>query len=89
MSDILAVTYDDSIPVTPSDTTADPAGPFAGLHTGSGGNITVTTIRGRKVLFTACAAGTVLQQAVSQVWITGTAATGIVGMIALPWKGKG
>lgn len=89
MSTIQAITYEDAIAVTASDSAKDPAGPFAGFYTGSGGDITVVTSRGRTVLFKGTAAGLVVTCAILQVKVTGTAATNILGMLAPPYKGPG
>ena len=93
MSNILASVYDSAIAVTASDTTADPAGPFASLYvgtsTGIAGTLTVTTIRGTKVTFTGVLAGTIIPVAVQRVWSTGTTATNVLGLLAMPYKGSG
>jgi hypothetical protein len=80
MSDIASVTYADAVAVAESDTTADPKGPFAGLYTGSGGDIKVTTLRGTSVVLAGTAAGIVIPIAVSRVWSTGTVATSVLGL---------
>lgn len=86
MSNILAITYDGAVSPTQSDGTNDPAGPFAGFYTGSGGNIKVTTIKNQDVTFASAAAGVVMTVAILRVWSTGTVATGVLGMQALPFK---
>lgn len=88
MASILSITYEDAVAVTPSNSTDDPAGPFAGFYTGSGGDISVVTARGSTVTFASTPAGVVMTCAIKRVRTTGTAATGVLGMLALPWKGK-
>ena len=86
MSNIMSITYEDAIAVTPSDTVADPSGPFAGFYVGVAGDVTVTTIRGTKALFKSCQAGVTYTQAIQRVWSTGTTATNILGQVAMPYK---
>ena len=93
MSDITSVTYESAVAVTPSDsapvagTAASPKG-FAGFFTGSGGNITVITYLGDTVLFAGTAAGIIIPVAITYVKATGTAATGIVALVAGPYGGN-
>lgn len=87
MSNILAITYEDAVAITASDSVADPAGPFAGFFTGSGGNVKVQT-RSGAVTLTSLPAGVIVPLWVSRIWSTGTTATGVLGMLALPFKGK-
>jgi hypothetical protein len=91
VSDILARTYDSAIAVTPSDTTADPAGPFAALYMPATGNLKITTVRGTAVTFTAVPAGTFIPVATQRVWATGSQGGGanVVGLLAMPYKGSG
>jgi hypothetical protein len=84
MSDIAASAYDGAVAVTPSDTLNDPGGPFAGLYTGSGGNIKITDPVGNSTVLAGTAAGVVLPIRCVRVWSTGTAATGVVGLIGRP-----
>lgn len=86
MSNILSITYDDAIAVTASNTVADPAGPFAGFYSGSGGTIKVTTIKGTAATFTNVPAGVVVTCAILNVWSSTTTATNILGMVANPFK---
>lgn len=81
MSDLGSVSYQTAKAVTVSDSTPDPEGPFDGFYTGSGGNITVITVEGDTTEFAGTAAGIVIPCQIKQVKETGTAATGIVGMI--------
>ena len=86
MSDIRAVTYEHAIAVSPSDTVNDPAGPFAGLHcTGTAGLATVWTRSGSVQVY--LLQGVVLPLLVYRVGVTGTSATGVLGMKALPYLG--
>jgi hypothetical protein len=88
MSNILAVTYDGGVLVTPSDTTDDPNGPFAGLHTGAGGDIKIIDGKGATVVLYSCAAGIELHVACRRVWSTGTATPSkVTGLYANPFKG--
>jgi hypothetical protein len=75
-----------SFSVTPSDTLADPYGPFDALYTGTGGNITIVSESGKTVLLNGTAAGVVLPINFSRIAATGTAATAIVGL-KLPGAG--
>lgn len=88
-SDIKAITFESASPVTVSDGTNDPNGPFAGIFTGSGGTIKLTTVRGETATFVSLAAGVILPVATLRVWSSTTTATSVLGMIALPWKGPG
>lgn len=86
MSDILAVTYDDAIAVTPSDTTDDPAGPFAGLQcTGTAGLAKIITGAGRTATIF-LPQGICTPIAARRVFTTGTAATSIIGLRAQPFS---
>jgi hypothetical protein len=90
MSSIMSITYDDAIPVTPSDSVSDVAGPFAGFYSGTGGTIVVQTVRsGNSVVRTLLGvpAGIIVPLAIVRVNATGTTATGIFGMVAMPYKG--
>jgi hypothetical protein len=86
MSNILAVTYDNAIAVTASDTVDDPGGPFAGFYTGSGGTIRVLTIKNGDVTFANLVAGVVMTVAIRRVFSSTTSATGVFGMVANPFK---
>lgn len=86
MSTINAITYDDAVAITPSDSTVF-AQPFAGFYTGSGGTIKVTTVRGTVCAFASLPAGVIVPLAIKQVWSTNTGATGIFGMVAMPYRG--
>ncbi len=86
MTDIRAVTYEKGAAVSQSDTLADPAGPFAGIFTGSGGTIKLTTIQGDVLTLASVAAGIILPIATRNVWTTVTGATGLVGLQANPYR---
>jgi hypothetical protein len=89
MSNILAQTYDQAVAVTPSDSVADPAGPFAGLLViTAGSGLKFTDQYGNTVAMTGTIpVGTEIHVACSRVWSTGTGAT-VVGLIAMPYKRK-
>jgi hypothetical protein len=89
MSNILAITYDDAIPVTPSDTTDDPNGPFAGFYSGSGGTVRVLTARKTDRTLVGVPAGVIVPIAIRRVFSSTTTATGVLGTIAMPYKGGG
>jgi hypothetical protein len=87
VSSILAITYDGGAAVTASDTTADPAGPFAGIFTGAGGTIKLTTVKGQTLTFVSLPAGVILPVATQRVWSSTTNATSVLGLVAMPYKG--
>lgn len=87
MSSISAITYEGGAAITASDTVADPAGPFAGVFTGSGGTIKLTTTRNQTLTFANLPAGVILPVATQRVWASTTTATGVNGLYAMPWKG--
>ena len=66
--------------VTPSDTDADPSGPFAALWVGGAGNVKVHTKGGQDVTYIGVPAGSYLAVECSRVWSTGTTATSILGL---------
>ena len=86
MSDIDAITYDDAVAVTESNTTADPAGPFAALLVTAVGTVKLRTVRGHDIVYSATAVGQIIPFATAFVWSTGTSAT-VLGCLALPFKG--
>ena len=86
MSTIAAITYEDAIAVTPSDTVADPSGPFAGFYVGAAGTVKLTTIRGTTATLLNCQAGIIYPIAFSRIWSSVTGATSILGMVAMPYK---
>jgi len=86
MSDINATSYQGSAAVTKSDTTGDPAGPFAGLLVTVTGTVKLTMTDGSTVaLLTNLAANVVLPFQVTRVWSTGTTAT-VIGLYGVPLK---
>lgn len=85
MSAILSRTYDAAIAVTVSDSTADPAGPFAGLLVAVAGTVKFTDNQGNTVTLGSVLAGTELHVATSRVWSTGTSAT-VYGLRAQPFR---
>ncbi len=87
MPGIQDITYENATAVTASDTTADPAGPFAAFYVGTTGNVKVTTIRGNSVVFTNVPQGTTVRVAISRVWITGTTASTVLGLSQIPYRG--
>jgi hypothetical protein len=82
------IVYDGGASVTQSDTTADAAGPFAGLMVQVAGLVKLTTVRGYTITVSA-AVGIVVPIAVQRVWSGTTTATGITGLYAPPFKGPG
>lgn len=74
------ILYKTGTAVTPSDSTADPAGPFDALICAVSGNIAVIDKSGNSYTIPACQAGIFYPCECVQVKVTGTAATGIVGM---------
>lgn len=83
MSSILARTYDDMKDVTKSDSTDDPAGPFAALLVTAAGTLKITTRQGTTIALAAVAVGERIETPVIRVWSTGTGAT-VVGYVAAP-----
>jgi hypothetical protein len=89
MSSIQAITYEDALAVTLSDTTADPAlggGQFAGFYVGGSGTVKFQSVRGTTVTLVGAQAGTIYPFACTRIWSTGTTATSILGLVALPYK---
>jgi hypothetical protein len=72
--------YATVVPVSTSDTQADPNGPFQSLWVGVGGNVKVTTVAGQSKTLIGCANGSFVSEQVTQVWTTGTTATDILGL---------
>lgn len=84
----LLESFEGGAAATLSDTTADPAGPFAGFMATTAGAVKVTTVRGQTVVLSA-AVGIIVEVAIQRVWSTGTAAAGVVGLYRVPFKGPG
>ena len=85
MSDIRSITYEGMANVTTSDTVADPAGPFAGFMCDVAGIVKFTTLRGDTQTRTVNA-GVIYPIAITRVWASVTTATGIAGLISMPYK---
>lgn len=87
MSNIQAISYEDIVSVSPSDTVVQfGTKPAAAFMAAVGGTITITTARNTKQQIT-INAGVIYPIAIKQVWSTGTAASSIVGLMALPYLG--
>ena len=86
MSDIDAITYDDALTITPSDSTQQLTTPAAGLNVQVAGTVTLLTARKTKVTIGA-AAGVNIGLAFLQIYATGTTATGITALIKSPYAG--
>ena len=71
--------YEGAASVTPSDTVADPAGPFAGLFVTAAGTLKIRTIRGDDVTLSVLG-GYVVPIATTRVWVTGTVNATCVGL---------
>jgi hypothetical protein len=86
------ITYEGAFAVTTSDTTDDPHGPFAALYVGAAGAVSVVMVNGQSVTLPGVPAGTTLRIAVKRVNTTGTTVatpgTNIIGLCAMPFKGK-
>lgn len=70
--------YRGAVAITPNDTT-DLADAVSALHISVAGSLKVDCINGDTVTFASVPVGT-LELAVTKVYATGTAATGIVGL---------
>ena len=82
MSNAWASTYDYPVAVTKSDTTDDPAGPFAGLYVSASGNIEIWNRNGPATPITiAVVAGQYVRWPVKRVGSTNTTAT-VFGLIS-------
>ena len=73
----------DAFAVTPSDSVALMV-PAQCLYVGVAGTVTVVTLSGQTVEFMAVAAGSIIPLAVAKVKATGTSATNIVALTAIP-----
>lgn len=71
MSGAVTNVYEGANTVTASDSTSDPAGPFAGLFVTAAGNVKLHTMMGQDVTVAALG-GTVIPIACTRVWSTGT-----------------
>ena len=84
MSDIQAVTYQDAVTVTESDSVDDTSGPFAGLWCTSAGTLSFVTPAGSVVTLNVATNG-LIPIACKRVNSTGTAGT-FLGLLAAPFK---
>lgn len=66
-------------PITPSDTVDLVSPTTAGIYVGTGGTLTVTFLSGRTVQLTVPAG--LAPIVVTRVWSTGTAASGLSGLV--------
>ncbi len=65
---------------TKSNSVPDPAGPFRALWVGGAGDVKITMINGDVVSVVGVLAGSLIPFATTQVWVTGTSATSILGL---------
>lgn len=87
MSDIMAVTYEKASATTQSDSTADPAGPFAAImNTGSSATCKIHTVGGQDITIY-MVQGLIYPIATQRVWSTGGLST-VIGFCVMPYKGK-
>lgn len=70
----------DAFAITPSNVNLLPTAARA-LYVGGGGDITLVTVAGTTVLFTACLQGSILPVMAIQIKATGTTATLLVGIV--------
>jgi hypothetical protein len=88
MSDIRSTAYTGARPITVSDATADPAGPFAAIYVGAAGSVKLETTDGYALTFVGVPAGSILPINCTRVWSTGTTVstpnTNIIGLKAYP-----
>lgn len=90
MADIRSISYEDMADVTPSDATKQWGGakPAAGFMCDVAGTVRFMTARGSTHTRTVNA-GVIYPIAVQQIFTTGTTATGIAVVFALPYTGGG
>ncbi len=79
MNNFLSLRAGDGFAITPSDT-VDLVVHAAAIYVGVIGNVTLITAKGTTLLFTAVPAGTVLPIDTARVKVTGTTATGLIGL---------
>ena len=77
----VVLVYEDAAAVTPSDASADPAGPFASLLVTGAGTVKLHKLVGTDVSLAAVVVGQEIHIATQRVWSTGTSAT-IIGLKA-------
>jgi hypothetical protein len=70
-------TYQTAASITPSDTASQQ---YRAIYVGGAGNVSVKTLGGNTVTFTAPPVGTILPVEVQQVLATGTTATLLIGL---------
>lgn len=87
MSTIVSRVYENAVVVTPSDTVADPKGPFAGLLVTVAGTLKFTCLGGGVVTLSTTAVGQELHLATRNVWVTGTGAT-VMGLTSPPYMSR-
>ena len=87
MNNIQSITYEDAVPVTKSDSAADPLYPFAGLLVTITGTVKFQTPRGGVVTLSTTTVGQIIPICVQRVWSTGTSAT-VLGLVASPYVGN-
>ena len=85
MASIQAITYEGVVAATQSDTTADPAGPFAGFFASVAGVVKIQTLRNDTVTLTILA-GVIYPIAITRIWSSVTAASGLFGLCANPYR---
>jgi len=87
MSDIMAITYEDAVPVQLNPTNGkDPNGPFAALQSTAGaGTASIVTARGRTTTIY-LPLGQIMNVACKGV-ISVSGASSVVGLIAVPYAG--
>lgn len=86
MSDVRAISYEDAQALTPSDSVVFTK-PYAAFMVTVAGNVQITTLRGRRAVLPVNA-NVVYTIPFSQLWSTSTTATGIIGLVALPYLGN-
>ncbi len=89
MSDIGAITYQNGIPVTLSDTAPSPKVKYAAFYVGVTGDVQVTDANGSTFILKNCQAGTTYPIACVQFWATNTTATNLVALGAYPYSVPG
>lgn len=84
---IVTIQYEGAVAVSASDATNDAKGPFAAFFTGVGGDIKVHTVHGEDVVFKSTPAGVIVPVPITRVWLTGTAATNVLGFYGETYRG--
>jgi hypothetical protein len=86
MSDIGAITYQNGIPVTLSDTAPSPKVIYAAFYVGVTGDVKITDANGSSYVLKNCQQGTIYPIAATQYWATLTTATNLVALSARPYS---